>query len=493
MRGAPPSTGLSQAKRLHVYHRREMKGFVEREVKLEPGERFALPDLPGVPLLPRLFVSTYHDTPSHSLARHGITLRCRVDEAGARWQLKLPRDDGRSEIEAAGPADVLPDELAALLPVHLRDGALGPVASLRTTRSGVRVKDEGRELADVTIDVVEVLGDDGGAGGFTELEIELVDGDRSDLDRLVQALVAAGAERADERPKLFRVLDVPGTPTPAADAPAGELLRHLLARQLHELEAQDPGVRFGDDPEAVHRFRVATRRARALIRAAREIAGDELTPLAGGLAWLTRALGPVRDLDVLLEHLQAEVASLGPDRPGGEHLVAQLELERTTARGALIDALSDARYPALLDTFGASVDALEVPADSPTLHDLAARAFEKLEVAVRTLPADCSDDELHRIRIVGKRARYAAELAALRGDPRVAKFVSSVKTLQDVVGEHQDAVVAEERIRHLDVRAGSALAAGRLIERERGRRAAMRAGYPAAAAKVLRLGSEAFS
>ena len=36
------------------------------------------------------------------LARGGITLRRRVENGLSRWQLKLPRDEGRDELEAPG-------------------------------------------------------------------------------------------------------------------------------------------------------------------------------------------------------------------------------------------------------------------------------------------------------------------------------------------------------------------------------------------------------
>ena len=90
---------------------------------------------------------------------------------------------------------------------------------------------------------------------------------------------------------------------------------------------------------------------------------------------------------------------------------------------------------------------------------------------MQRLGKDPTDEELHGVRIKAKRARYAAE--ALGGE---SKFVSRAKDVQDVLGEHQDAAVAEERIRELvaQVRGTgrTALAAGRLIERQRSRRAA---------------------
>ena len=52
---------------------------VERGIMLSIGSRFRLPDIPGVPLVPRVFTSTYFDTPAYTLARLGITLRRRTE------------------------------------------------------------------------------------------------------------------------------------------------------------------------------------------------------------------------------------------------------------------------------------------------------------------------------------------------------------------------------------------------------------------------------
>ncbi len=72
--------------------------------------------------------------------------------------------------------------------------------------------------------------------------------------------------------------------------------------------------------------------------------------------------------------------------------------------------------------------------------------------------------------------RYAHELAGAKG------VVQRAKTFQDVLGEHQDSVVAEERLRALshDAPADQALAAGLLVARERDRRRSARSAWPKA-------------
>ena len=395
-----------------------MKGFLEREVKLDPGASFALPELPGRPLDARVFTSTYYDSPPRSLARSGITLRRRVENGLSRWQLKIPREDGRDELEAPGGPAGPPPELAKLLKAHARHGKLAPVATLRTHRSGVRVADGERSLADVTFDAVDILDNGHAAGSFAELEVELVDGDDRRPRRLARRLRRAGARRTDGQPKLMRVLDLVDEPAPGPTAGVGEQLRFLLAGSLRELESQDPGVRLGEDPEALHRFRVATRRARAVIRCTEPLTGEALAPLTAELKWLTGLLGPVRDLDVLLDRLHAEVRGLGVDRKGGELIVAMLQEAREEARDVLLAGLGAPRYMRLLAAFEAALPALASLTENAGLAPLGAGAFAKLRKAAEGLADEPSSEELHALRVRGKQARYAAELAGLDGEGR---------------------------------------------------------------------------
>ena len=437
-----------------------IKETVEREVKLRAGETFRLPELGGEAIEPRLFVSTYHDTADHRLARRGITLRHRVENRKGLWQLKLPHGSSRLELEAAGAPSEPPPELRALLAGHLRGVPLLPIARLRTRRQGVRA-----DGAEVVHDTVAVLDHQRVTRRFEELEVELLDGDEKTLRRLEKALRLAGAGDGESRPKVFQALDLDFHPEPVEagdDATAAGVLRARLREQAERLLAHDPGTRLGTDSEELHQLRVATRRLRAFLRAGRELLDPTAAePLRQELRWLGSALGPVRDLDVLIGHLETEIGSLDGDAAAGRKLVRTLERRRRSARRRLLAALDSARYFALLDS-------LERPfgtvADEPALDEIQAAEHKRLRRAVHALTPDSPDEELHAVRIKAKRARYAAEL---EGN---APYVQAAKRLQDVLGEHQDAVFAIEQLRNLAARMpDTALAAGRLIEREQER------------------------
>jgi CHAD domain-containing protein len=440
---------------------------VERELKLRASGNFRFPELGGEAIEPREFVSTYHDTTDHRLARRGVTLRHRLENGDGRWQLKLPQGRARLELEQSGTLDAPPADLVGLVAAYLRGEPLAAIATLRTRREGVKA-----DGAEITHDSVAVLVQEQVTRSFDELEVELVGGDEKSLRRIERALRQAGAADAEFRPKVFQALDLDFAPPPE-EAPEGTAatLRARLREQAEAVLAHDPGTRLGSDPEELHQMRVATRRLRAFLRAGRALLDPAWSePLREELRWLGSALGPVRDFDVLLAHLRPEVEALGEDAAAGRTLLRALERQRSSARRRLLTVLRDVRYFALLDALDQPVQTV---AEEPTLDEIHAEEHRKLRKAMNALGPDSTDAELHAARIKVKRARYAAELAGA-GD-----YVKAAKALQDVLGDHQDAVVAQERLRAVAQRTPeTAVAAGRLLEREWGRVTATRADWP---------------
>jgi CHAD domain-containing protein len=459
----------------------------ERELKLMAPDGFTVGEDLGEPIERRVFTSTYYDTPDRALASMDVTLRRRLENGKSLWQLKLPGQGVRREVEVPGGPAHPPRALRSLLFGLVRGHELVPAAKLKTRRSGVHVRENGRDRAEVVVDSVAVMVDGRVDATFSEIEVELLQGGPGVLERVGKALKGRGARPSDGRPKLFRALGFTPAriPVPSARAPALDHVAAVLARQHREILAHDPGVRLGSDPEDVHRMRVAARRSRAVLRAARPLLERGASePLRAELKWLGSSLGPVRDLDVLLEHLRTQLDALPEDdRFAAERLLQLLSAERELARAQLLEALESERYLTLLDRLA---DLAREPTGSgrkKPLASLAARRFEKLRDAVARLPSEPSDAELHRIRIQAKRARYAAELAEATVGKPAARFIARAKRLQDVIGEHQDAVVAARRIQDALASArGSrvAFAAGRLVEREDQRRRKARAAFPKA-------------
>ena len=142
----------------------------------------------------------------------------------------------------------------------------------------------------------------------------------------------------------------------------------------------------------------------------------------------------------------------------------------------MLAALRSDEYLALLDDTTRTIDELEPSGSAATLDELTGKAAAKLRKAVRKLPEEPSNEELHAVRKKGKRARYAAELAGRD------KLVKRAKKLQDVLGQHQDAEVQEANLRLLadqlppTSEASTYLALGQLVEQlDRRRRAARNA------------------
>jgi len=283
---------------------------------------------------------------------------------------------------------------------------------------------------------------------------------------------------------------------------ASEALAHILAilrEQIDAIRGHEAGARLGTDPEAVHEMRTAVRRLRAILRAVRS-AFDRawVESLRSELDWLGTVLGPVRDHDVLREHLDDELASLedvaGPSAP--LQLRHCLDVEHSRARAKLLAALDSARYRDLLDRLDQAVRQPRVVAADLSLPKIAARQFKKLGKAVKALPAEPSAEELHAVRIKVKRARYAAELAEKDVGRPAERFVGKAKKVQDILGEHQDAVVAESRIRSCLRGVRSHLATDlrdRLIERQRERRREARTAFWKKWPKLKRRGRKAWS
>jgi CHAD domain-containing protein len=257
------------------------------------------------------------------------------------------------------------------------------------------------------------------------------------------------------------LLDRPGI---EPDDPMSEAGRKTFRFHYRRMIYHEPGTRQGEDIEALHDMRVATRRMRAAFR----VFGDHFDPQAvapylKGLKRTGRSLGAVRDLDVFREKVEVYLASLPESqRSGLDGLLAVLEARRQAARERMIAYLDGAKYRRFTGTFGKFVETegmgslpvvlgAEEPRPYRVRHVAPMAIYERLAV-VRAYDEWVSIPNpplarLHALRIACKKLRYTVEFFAEVLGPDTKAVVKEVVAMQDHLGDLHDAVVASGILR----------------------------------------------
>jgi CHAD domain-containing protein len=266
----------------------------------------------------------------------------------------------------------------------------------------------------------------------------------------------------------------PEPPTPpvlSPDEPMAEVGRKLLYFHFQRMLYNEPGTREGEDAEALHDMRVATRRMRAAVQLIQPYFDPAaLKPFNKELRRVARALGAVRDLDVLIgkardfeaRTLDATGEDQGVARTSGPlaPLLAAWDAQREDARRDLVDCLDSDKYrkfkprfEAFLTTAGAgaltqaAADAT-APAAYQARHVVAGvlfGRFERVRAFEPLLPA-APLPTYHALRIECKRLRYAMEFFRDMLGPQAQRLIKLVTAMQDVLGDLHDSVVTEEMV-----------------------------------------------
>lgn len=435
----------------------------EREDKFHVDLGFVVPDLAD--LLPdggrvetatHHLVNTYYDTASGDLRRMRLTLRKRVGGEDAGWHLKLPSGAARTEIRSSSRGRAVPKALAEPLLGVRRGEELSPVATISTTRYLLKLLDAaGLLLAEVADDQVEssTVGNESTLRSWREVEVELGPaGDEELLGRIGQRLVEWGASPSPFASKLGQALGsaAAAAPIPDPDTLAGVLVAYL-STQCDAIVAGDLGLRLGRP--VVHPTRVALRRLRSTLRVFGPLFDEaQANELEGELVWLAGLLGEVRDREVLSARLLSHVAALPAEYvlgPVTAQIQSVLTAEQARYLKQVTQALRGERYLALLVTLHQWRTDPPFTASASGSPDTVKKYVNKAERKVyRRLASAGGDAEaLHRARKAGKRYRYAAELSEPVLGKRAAKAVEHGKHLQQLLGEHQDSVVAAAFLR----------------------------------------------
>ena len=460
--------------------------YIEVERKFEVVETTVSPSFEGLSSVARVERSpsqqldaVYFDTPGHDLAAHHVTLRRRTGGPDAGWHLKLPAGpDARTEVRAplddgeAASAEEVPEALRDVVLAIVRDRPLGPVARITTSRTvDMLYGPDGEALAEFSDDQVTAWAagradDEAGTGAeqrWREWELELAEG--SDvaldlLDRLTNRLLDAGAVPAGHGSKLARVLDSADGDS-AEEGPGAQPVdpvHRAVAEQVEQLVVWDRAVR-ADTYDSVHQMRVTTRKIRSLLQASEGAFGisndawilDELRQLAS-------VLGVARDAEVLAERYERALDELPPDLVRGpirERLVEGAKKRYKSGLRRSLMAMRSERYFRLLDALDGLATAEPPPTPpgeepTPVTIDSAYKRVRKAAKRAAQAADEDRDEALHRIRKGAKRLRYTA--SATGAD----KVSARAKTIQTLLGDHQDSVVSRT---HLSQQAEAAHAA----------------------------------
>ena len=228
----------------------------------------------------------------------------------------------------------------------------------------------------------------------------------------------------------------------------------VLGKAIADIKAHEDGSRRGGDIEDVHKMRVATRRVRAYLKAARPALDRVATDrLRADVRELAGTLGVIRDNDVMIHRLHIEAGLLGdPDTGALEHLITRLDTERIAGRDRLISELDDPSYQALLTELE---EAARCSRRWPTPGPICT-SWPPTSGGCWTRPtANCTGRSARTHRTTScTNCGSTASVPATRPNccttrALSASFLEALAAFQEVLGNHQDACVLEDKLREL--------------------------------------------
>ena len=228
------------------------------------------------------------------------------------------------------------------------------------------------------------------------------------------------------------------------------ILRQRLVALLEALPAATSG-----DVTSVHRARVASRRLREVLPVLAEAAGsDALGRASKDVRRITRALGPIRELDVALGHLH----EVGPRHRGAGSTLAlvrrHLNAERLVRRRAMLDVITPRAAARLRHAAGhrTALSGPHEPLGPSEIHSArrrAARRAVRLRAEIGRAGGLYDSERLHAVRVATKKLRYALEVDRELSRSRALARINRLKRLQDALGQIHDFEILIEHTREV--------------------------------------------
>jgi len=418
--------------------------------------------------------STYFDSPDLFLRDHGFNLRVRhIGDQRVQTIKSTGHGVGffeRSEWEQTIAGDqpdlshVNDTDLGPILVDDIRE-TLKPVFETRFERTAYHLNGNGADIV-MAIDEGQILAT-GSSRPVSEIELELRHGSHADLFKIARDILniipahlafKSKSERGYELVEQAAVAaETACDPQLSAGMSAGHAFTLVGRACLRHLVANVPAM-IGRDRTAVHQMRVALRRLRAAISLFSAVVADDRTEaIKTELRWLAQELGPARDLDTLLFEVIQPLRQRHAKEPGLASINNMFTRRRLKSYRQAEQAIQSARFRTLvLDTsewveagpWSVSEDALmrarrEMPIETYAAEQLSHRCKRIRRRGARI--NDLDPEQLHRLRIQVKKARYATEFFSgvyhgKKSARQCKKIRSSLMQLQNCLGRLNDIV-----------------------------------------------------
>jgi inorganic triphosphatase YgiF len=415
--------------------------------------------------------SVYYDTPDHRLHAQGISLRVRKDGQSYVQTVKLGMDlqDGLSNpagiedrLDGAqpNPARIHDKRVRRKVQKAVRGSGLTQAFETVVTRTTHRLRTRG-SVMELALDRGQTLAMNR-RSEICEAGLELVKGHPKDLLRAAQSLFAKSGVRLSPVSKAERGYRLLLKKRPAkaiepvrARAPnivkgqtCGEAFAEILRAAREQIVKNRTAVLETEEPEGAHQLRVGLTRLRSAHRALQAL-GDSplLRQIETDARTLSRAVGQLRDADVLIGEIYAPFAGNPPRKPGFDALLGALQAHRAAMQKEARDALASAAWTRLLLSLTLWPSMLERdPSLQSPVEEYADKALQKRWKKPAKLGRSISSLEgvkRHEMRKSLKKLRYTVQfLAPLYARAKVKPFVKQLKKLQDIFGYVNDVAMA---------------------------------------------------
>jgi triphosphatase len=417
--------------------------------------------------------SVYYDTSDLDLRGAGISLRVRQTGQDYVQTVKAANvgDMERGEWESPVETEAVDYAALAVTPVaeilQGRAGALTAMFSTMVERRSRLVRFDGARI-EASLDHGDVVCGET-SEPIEELELELKSGKASSLFALAGELCRATIIRLSLESKAERGARLrDGSATAARKTEAVNLTAQMSSMEgfqaiarasLAQVTANAEVLRRIRRPEALHQLRIGLRRLRTATSIFKAMLADDGRPIELELEWLAGELDPARDIEVFAT-TTFRMAAKAPDKTGLMELGRHLQKAKRQAYDRALAALASRRYAMLALQVAAWIEAgAWTRAQDPVLAHLRSvpvaehriLALDHLRHAVRTRGRKLErldPKARHKLRIRAKRVRYTVEFfSSLSSHPkREARFLATLKAMQDQLGELNDIAVARERL-----------------------------------------------